>query len=251
MNYIGKLVGIFFGLLIFRHPLGILLGTVVGHAYDLGLLRWSSFLPERPAPFFLPLFALAGAIAKSDGRVSEKEIAATEQIMNRMRFDDATRQRAIERFSQGKQPEFSVSWAINDLKIWCSGRRDLAYMLLDLLLDVAYADGDLIEPKLSILNQLCSALGVNQRELASLAAIKGHAADGSLAANPDPYALLGLNHDASEREIKRAYRKMMSQHHPDKLAAQKVPETLLRSAEQRARDINAAYERIKAERGIS
>ena len=64
----------------------------------------------------------------------------------------------------------------------------------------------------------------------------------------DPYAVLGLDRGAGERDIKRAYRKLMSQHHPDKLGD--VPEELKHRAEDRAREINAAYERIKTERGF-
>ncbi len=64
----------------------------------------------------------------------------------------------------------------------------------------------------------------------------------------DYYAILGVPRDASAEQIKRAYRKLMSQHHPDKLGD--VPEELKRRAEERAREINAAYERIRSERGI-
>ncbi len=64
----------------------------------------------------------------------------------------------------------------------------------------------------------------------------------------DPYAVLGLERSAGESEVKRAYRKLISQHHPDKLGD--VPEELKRRAEERAREINAAYERIRAERHI-
>jgi DnaJ like chaperone protein len=64
----------------------------------------------------------------------------------------------------------------------------------------------------------------------------------------DPYVVLGIDRTANERDIKRAYRKLMSQHHPDKLGD--VPDELKRRAEERAREINAAYERVKAERGF-
>jgi DnaJ like chaperone protein len=64
----------------------------------------------------------------------------------------------------------------------------------------------------------------------------------------DPYAVLAIDRTANEHEIKRAYRKLMSQHHPDKLGD--VPDELKRRAEERAREINAAYERIKGERGF-
>jgi DnaJ like chaperone protein len=106
--------------------------------------------------------------------------------------------------------------------------------------------------------QLCWALGVSDHELAALSAMKGYAGPrpsgygprGPSAQPPaiDPYAVLGIERTANERDIKRAYRKLMSQHHPDKLGD--VPDELKRRAEDRAREINTAYERIKSERRI-
>ncbi|MDR3386699.1 MAG: co-chaperone DjlA [Rudaea sp.] len=259
MSILGKLIGGLIGFLLFRHPFGILIGVAIGHLWDSGAMR-----PPRPAAsatFIAPLFGLAGAIAKSDGRVSEQEIAAVENLMTRMQLTPAQRANAIERFTAGKQDGFPVHLAIADLKAWCHGRRDLAYLLLDMLLDIVYAEGPLVPGKLAIVRQLCWALGVHERELAALAAMKGYAyaARGSgpdssrqaphgNAPGKDPYAVLGLERNAGDSEIKRAYRKLISQHHPDKLGD--VPEELKRRAEERAREINTAYERIRAERHI-
>jgi DnaJ like chaperone protein len=259
MRIIGKLVGAVVGFLIFRNPFGLLIGAIIGHFYDIALTQLRP--PSMGSGFIEPLFAFAGALAKSDGRVSEVEIAAAESLMARLRLDSAKRRAAIERFNIGKSAEFQPELAINDLKRWCGGRRDLAFLVLDLLLDLVYAEGALAPAKLALLRKLCWALGVNDHELAALAAMKGHAPSGPGAqrgpgARPsppgpqraDPYLVLGLERTANERDIKRAYRKLMSQHHPDKLGD--VPDELKRRAEERAREINAAYERVKAERGF-
>jgi DnaJ like chaperone protein len=279
MNIAGKLIGALIGLLLFRHPFGLVLGAFFGHLWDIGALRPQ---PARGASnsFILPLFALAGAIAKSDGRVSEQEIAATENLMARMQLTADQRASAIERFAAGKQPGFAVHLTIADLKAWAGGRRDLAFLLLDMLLDIVYAEGPLAPNKFVLVRKLCWSLGVHERELAALAAMRGYAyaAQGTGAGagsyggqrygssrpgdhyeqssretprrpgDKDPYAVLGLASDANEREIKRAYRKLISQHHPDKLGD--VPEELKRRAEERAREINAAYERLREQRGI-
>lgn len=260
MNMMGKLIGALVGLFLFRHPFGLLLGLVIGHLWDAGMFAMQRADSAAPRSFLAPLFELAGAIAKSDGRVSEPEIAAAEQLMVRMQLSPAQRAEAIARFSAGKQPGFPTHLAIADLKAWCGGRRDLAFLLLDMLLDLVYAEGALVPDKLAIVRKLCWALGVHERELSALAAMRGHgyASPGGeydqprrprdAAPGKDPYAVLGLTAGASEREIKRAYRKLISQHHPDKLGD--VPEALKRRAEERAREINAAYERIKSERGL-
>jgi len=258
MSYTGKFVGALLGLYLFRHPFGMLIGIVLGHLWDTGMLSLQR-AQAPPRSFLGPLFGLAGAIAKSDGRVSEPEIAATESLMARIQLDAGQREEAIARFNAGKQPGFAVHLAIADLKAWCGGRRDLAFLLLDMLLDLVYAEGELAASKLAIVRKLCWALGVHERELSALAAMKGYGFTGygaheqphrapSTPSGPDPYAVLGLESEASEREIKRAYRKLISQHHPDKLGD--VPEELKRRAEERAREINAAYEKIRAERGI-
>lgn len=266
MSIIGKIIGALIGFLLFRHPFGIVLGGFVGHLWDIGALRPHGQQRAR-GEFIGPLFALAGAIAKSDGRVSEQEIAATENLMARMQLSPDQRSSAIERFSAGKQPGFDVLLTIAELKTWAGGRRDLAFLLLDMLLDVVYAEGPLSPNKFMLVRKLCWSLGVHERELAALAAMRGYAyaaygsgagAQGSFRQGSgeaprqpqgkDPYAVLGLTRDAHEREIKRAYRKLISQHHPDKLGD--VPDELKRRAEERAREINAAYERIREERGI-
>jgi len=155
-----------------------------------------------------------------------------------------------------------VHLTIADLKAWAGGRRDLAFLLLDMLLDIVYAEGPLVGAKFAIVRKLCWSLGVHERELAALAAMRGYAYAGggapheeharqagpSTSGGRDPYAVLGLERSASPSEIKRAYRKLISQHHPDKLGD--VPDELKRRAEERAREINTAYEKIRAERGI-
>jgi DnaJ like chaperone protein len=256
----GKLIGAILGLVVFHNPIGFLIGLLLGHFYDSAVTRLTP--PSMGSGFIEPLFAFAGALSKSDGRVSEPEIAATEALMNRLRLDGAQRRTAIERFNLGKQNGFNPGLAIVDLKRWCSGRRDLAFVVLDLLLDLVYAEGALAQAKLALLRKLCWALGVSDHELAALSAMKGyagaaqgpHASSGRPPPSPrpsqvDPYAVLGIERGASEHDIKRAYRKLISQHHPDKLGSD-VPDELKRRAEDRAREIIAAYERIKAERGL-
>lgn len=261
MNMIGMILGALVGLVLLRNPFGLLIGGFFGYLWDSGALKPHHGPARASGSFIGPLFSIAGAIAKSDGRISEQEIAATENLMARMQLTPELRAAAIERFNAGKQPGFEAHMAIAELKAWASGRRDLAFLLLDMLLDIVYAEGPLAAEKFALVRKLCWALGVHERELAALAAMRGYSyaspggsSGGSYAPPPnspngkDPYAVLGITRDANEREIKRAYRKLMSQHHPDKLGD--VPDELKRRAEERAREINTAYDRIRDERGI-
>jgi DnaJ like chaperone protein len=261
MSIIGKLVGALLGLLVFRNFVGVMIGAFAGHMFDLSVSQARS--NARASSFVEPLFAFAGALAKSDGRVSELEIRAAEALMNRLRLDPDMRRMAIERFNEGKAPGFEVHVAVGELKAWTRGRRDLAFLLLDMLLDLVHAEGTPVANKLGMVRKLCWALGVTDPELDAVSAMKGYGPryHGTQGARPgqrpsrntvstaDPYVVLGISHEADPREIKRAYRKLMSQHHPDKLG--NVPEELKHRAESRAREINAAYERIKSERGFT
>ncbi|MBL0162253.1 MAG: co-chaperone DjlA [Xanthomonadales bacterium] len=268
MSFIGKIVGAILGLVVFRNFFGMLIGTFVGHMYDLSTAQ--SRRPAHATSFIAPLFAFAGALAKSDGRVSEVEIRAAEALMNRLRLDPDLRRLAIEQFNIGKAPEFDAHLSVAHLRAWTHGRRDLAFLLLDMLLDLVYAEGTLAANKLGMVRQLCAALGVSEAELAAVTAMKGYGAryqyqyqgpqgnwsgpgqqqrPRNTVSTVDPYVVLGITHEAEPRDIKRAYRKLMSQHHPDKLG--NVPDELKQRAESRAREINAAYERIKSERGFT
>ncbi|UXI68856.1 co-chaperone DjlA [Tahibacter amnicola] len=261
MIWIGPLVGAVLGLLSIRGVPGLILGLIAGHLIG-QFLR--PFKTARHINFLDPLFGLIGAMAKADGAVSQAEIDATEHLMRRLCLDPAQRREAIARFNAGKQSGFAIHVAIADLKTWCGGRRDHAYILIDVLLDVVYAEGGTAAARMAVLRALTQALGIDDRELASLAAMRGrrwqagqgHAGAGSgnharpppPVDSPDPYTVLGIAADADNRAIKRAYRKLISQHHPDKLGD--VPDALRRRAEERAREINTAYERIKSARGF-
>ena len=266
MSIIGKIVGAVLGLLVFRNFFGMMIGVFVGHMFDLSTAQ--SRRPAHATSFIEPLFAFAGALAKSDGRVSELEIRAAEALMNRLRLDADFRRMAIEQFNIGKAPEFDATLAVANLRAWTHGRRDLAFLLLDMLLDLVYAEGTIVANKLGMVRQLCAALGVSDAELAAVTAMKGYGAQYQYHQGPqggwsgqqqqrprntvsavDPYVVLGITQEADPRDIKRAYRKLMSQHHPDKLG--NVPDDLKQRAESRAREINAAYERIKSERGFT
>ena len=254
------------GLLLGHGIVGAGVGAIVGFVLD--NLRFSqrrSATPEAGG-YVSPLFALLGAIAKSDGRVSEMEIATVERMMTRMGLDATLRQQAISSFNAGKQPEFDVTGPINVLRQWAGLRRDHAFPLLDVVIETVLAEGNPPPEKMSILRQLAFALRVSDMELMALMAMKGyvwHGGGGTYGRGPgpggyvppqrntqgpDPYAVLGIPRDADDRVIKRAYRKLISEHHPDRLGD--LPEEMRKRAESRASEINAAYERIKAERGF-
>lgn len=269
MHYLGKVIGFVLGLLLLRNFEGAFLGLVIGHfVLDSGLLRSLTGRGSDPLGFIEPLFALLGAIAKSDGRVSEAEIAVNERLMTRLNLDALWRRRAIDAFNRGKAPAYNADNAIGELRTWCSLRRSYVMPLIDMVAETALAEGPPSAEKLQLLRQLAASLHVGELQLMALLAMKGFVWNTGRAggysqrpgngggwhppprstSGPDPYVVLGVPRDADERTIKRAYRKLIGEHHPDRLVD--APEDLRRRAESRASEINAAWERIQSERGF-
>jgi len=272
MNYVFTLWLGFFGLLFGRLP-GLISGAVIGLVLDnLRYNRRRNVTPEAGG-FVGPLFTLLGAVAKSDGRISEQEIAVAERLMTRMGLDADQRKQAIASFNRGKQPEFNVGPPIAELRQWAGLRRDHAFPILDVVIETVFAEGEPPPAKMAILRQLAFALHISDMELTALLAMRGYAWNAGprgpdrngqrrqqgqrshqyqpprpTPRGPDPYAVLGVARDADERTIKRAWRKLMSEHHPDRLGD--LPEAMRRQAEARASEINTAYGRIKELRGF-
>ena len=182
-----------------------------------------------------------------------------------MGLDQEARRVAIEAFNEGKQPEFNATAVIDELRQWVGHRRDHAFPVIDVVMETVLAEGNPPPEKMAILRQLAFALRISDMELMALMAMKGYAWNAGASGRsygggggytppqrntqgPDPYAILGIQRDADDRAIKRAYRKLISEHHPDRLGD--LPDDMRRRAEARASEINAAYERIKAERGF-
>ncbi len=259
----------FIGLIIGHAP-GAITGAIIGFIFDnLRHTQRKNATPEAGG-FVGPLFTLLGAVAKSDGRVSEAEIAIAERMMSRMNLNADQRKQAAARFNVGKQPEFDVTGTINELRGWVGMRRDHAFPVLDVVIETVLAEGNPAPEKMAILRQLAFALRVSDMELMALMAMKGYAwnagsqrgygrsqsygnAGGYVppqrnTQGPDPYAVLGIDRSVDDRAVKRAYRKLISEHHPDRLGD--LPEDMRKRAESRASEINAAYDRIKEARGI-
>lgn len=259
-------------------PIGALLGTVVGHQFDRGLQialqaqgGAGAFAGDKErvqTVFFTTVFSVMGHLAKVDGRVSEDEIAMARTIMQQMRLDETQQKFAVELFQRGKQADFQLDEILQQFRRECSRRRNLLQMFIEILLHAAYADGTLHPQEKRLLSHVCQQLGFSPAEF--------HMLDNMVRAQrafnddqthhdhryqqPPPrpradrlqesYAMLGVNSTASDGDVKRAYRRMMNQHHPDKLVAKGLPEEMLKMATQKTQEIKAAYETICAARNI-
>lgn len=261
MQWTGKALGGLLGFLT-AGPVGSLLGVVLGHQFDQGLGdrlgggRRSASARTREH-FFAATFRIMGHIAKSDGRVSEEEIRAARRIMHGMQLSPEQVTLAIGHFTRGKDPGFRLSDAVAELATALDGHRDLERAFIEIQLQALVASGGLDRAKRDLLWQVARELGMGRVELAQIEAlVRAQQASVSSGARAErdltqAYQVLGVGADASPKEIKLAYRRLMSQHHPDKLVARGLPESMRANAELKTREIRAAYDLIKAQRNLS
>ena len=261
MQWAGKAFGGIVGL-IAGGPIGSLLGLVLGHQFDQGFgdrrggTRARGSVRTRRL-FFETTFCVMGHIAKSDGRVSEEEIRAARRIMHGMALSPEQVTLAIEHFTRGKNPGFRLNEAIDQLSRELGGRRDLIRAFVEIQLQALVASGGLDRAKRDLLWTIARRLGMGRVELAQIEALvraqQASAGSGRRRVEDieQAYRVLGVARDASTKDIKLAYRRLMSQHHPDKLVSRGLPESMRANAEQKTREIRAAYDRIKAQRNFS
>ncbi|MCB1775800.1 MAG: co-chaperone DjlA [Candidatus Competibacteraceae bacterium] len=281
---LGKLFGGAFGFMV-GGPLGALLGAAVGHNFDQAQQQTATSSTSGAAGhdqartvFNTTAFQIMGHIAKADGRVSEREIAAVRAIMDHLRLNAAQRQAAMEGFTAGKQPEFAVEGVIETFRRACRAYPAMLQQLLQLLLNVAYADGGLHPQTHTRLSAIAERLGIHHLQFETLHTLfraqrwaheSGQSGFGGAGAGgpherrsngqrpttsvnslSHAYSILGLKREASAEEIKLAYRRLIRQHHPDKLASSGVSPAEMARATERTREITAAYERIREARGF-
>ena len=270
MSWWGKLVGGAFGFMI-GGPLGAVLGAALGHNFDRGLekvrLQFDPGAQERvQAAFFTATFSVMGRLAKVDGRVSEDEIAFAREVMAQMALDEEQRRVAIRLFNEGKADDFPLDEALEQFRRECARSYNLKQMFLEILLQAGYADGRLDTAERDLLIHIFERLGLSRHHFEQLDAMvraarhfgsAGAAGGGAGYQTPpsrdhlkDAYAVLGVSKEVSDAEVKKAYRRLMNQHHPDKLVAKGLPEEMIKLATEKTQEIKKAYETVKQSRGM-
>jgi DnaJ like chaperone protein len=262
MSWFSTVVGGAFGFL-FGGPLGAILGASVGHQFGKGLTGMETGETLNPGDqqrvqmaFFTATFSVMGHIAKADGHVSPEEISQANRVMNEMALTSDMRATAINLFQQGKQADFPLDDVLAQFYKECHRRTDLIRMFLEIQLQEAFADGILAVSEEKLLLHICSQLRISrfdyERLKIQLQAQQRFQGRGSYTQKTpqktslqDAYGVLGLTPSAGKAEVKKAYRRLMSQNHPDKLVAKGLPEEMMRLAKEKTQKISKAYETIQ------
>lgn len=230
---------------------GLVIGAVIG--YLIGrLLGWAlrAGIGLVQAQFLESTFAVMGAVCKADNVVTRAEIQAAEAMFARLRLSAEQREKAVAAFNRGKAPDFDLDAEVGKLAQVCRGRRVLLQMFLQVQLMAVAADGAVHPAEHEMLVRVARRLGFPEREVAQLEALLRSNAPGPSSQQKleDAYAALGVSASDSDTHIKRTYRRLMNQNHPDKLAGRGLPESMREMAEERTREISTAYTLIKEAR---
>ncbi|MGU3536957.1 TerB family tellurite resistance protein [Methylobacterium sp. A54F] len=234
----GKLGGVGLGMAI-GGPLGALAGGVAGH-----------FLVDREgAPFGTTprdvvfttgLVALAAKMAKSDGVVTPSEVEAFGKVVQ---VEPAARAGVARLFDLAKATTSGYEAYARQMASVFHDEPALLEDVLDGLFHIAKADGAIHEAEASYLQAVATIFGFDEAAFRRIGARHVRLAD-------DPYGVLGLEHDADDAALKARHRALVSENHPDRAIARGLPPEAVAIATRRLAAINAAYDRIAAERGL-
>lgn len=251
---IGAVIGLLFG----KFP-GLLVGAALGY-FASRILRHNLLgrLQVVQTQLLDSTFSIMGALCKADRVVTRDEIKVVESLFDRLHLQGEQRTAAKAAFNRGKAPDFDVDTAVDRFARVARGRGPLLQLFLQLQCIAVAADGQVHPAEHEMLVRIARRLGLTEQDVAQLEALLRMASSGpSTAGTPtrdridSAYAALGVSPDASDSDIKRAYRRLMSQNHPDKLASRGLPESMREIAEERSREINTAYDLIKESRRLS
>ena len=265
MSLSGMIFGALIGLLVTRAFWGAVVGAVIGHLFAQSLnIGRGSFGGARESlstseEFFRTTFELMGHVAKSDGRVSEAEISAARYLMQELNLGPRATSLAMDYFRNGKSASYDAEMGVERLREACGQRHDLLRAFMELQLRSALAGNGISPPARSILTRAAERLGISALEFAYMeASMRARQAQGAAGDRPgesaqslaDWYAELEVDRNISDQEVTKAYRRQMSRHHPDKLVANGLPESMAQVAKEKTQRIQEAYEGIRAARGM-
>lgn len=254
-------------------PVGLIVGAIAGFSFGRGFSAFQQPLSEEDKKaveqaFLGALFPIMGQIAKADGRICEQEIETTQQLFEKMGLSAEAKRDAIHLFKQGAEDNFDFDQVLGGLRDQKYINNNSKKIFLVYLISLAFADGHLHVAEDQILKTVAQRLGFSvfayQQLLGMIEAQRyfyqgqqggyhyREKADSWKQTSKDEltlaYEALGVSSSASDKEVKTAWRKLMSEYHPDKLAGRGVPEDMVKLATERSQEVQAAYDLIKKHR---
>ena len=262
---IGSILGFKFG-----GWIGMLFGAWIGHSIESRIsgVNSGNTKAQTQESFFNALFLTMGYLAKVDGRVSPAEIERAEGIISHMKLNATMRQKAIHLFNQGKDHEVSIDAALRQFGQFSRRSLSLKQIFLEMLVDVAEADGVISGPEMDMIERACQLIGYPVQLLMAMMKMRGFAGANNYQQSNErqhqrggrqqasnrkapfnPYQVLGVNDADDKVTIRKAYKRLMSQHHPDKLVSKGLPPEMMKVAEEKTKQVQLAWEKVKELKG--
>jgi len=259
MGYWGKIIGGMAGFAM-GGPLGAVIGAALGHAADNGATpnfrlpfgdamafspaRMAALLGRREQVFAITVVVLAAKLAKCDGAVNRHEIDA---FKRHFRIPPESVRDIGRLFDQARDSAESFVPYAEQLGESFADNRGVLEDVLAALFAIARADGPVNRLEEDFLARTAQGFGVDERawDRARGAAPRAPASD-----EPDPYEVIGVARDAGNEKIRATWKQLMRENHPDTLASRGVPVEFVARASEKVARINAAWDRIKRERGL-
>jgi len=257
MSILGAILGGAAGLIALGGPLGALLGAAAGHAIG-RLSRRKSAPADGPTQpglegldpraatkqvaFTMAVIALGAKMAKADGIVTRDEVDAFKQVF---RVPDEEMKNVARVFDQARKSPLGFEAYAGQIARMFRGQPAVLEELLDGLFHIAKADGQVGPDELGYLREVAGIFGFSAHDFERLRA--EHLGPDKA----DPYEILGADRKSGDAEIKAVYRKLVREHHPDRLIAKGVPKEFIDVATEKLATINAAWDKIAKERGIN
>lgn len=266
----GLILGALFGYALLKIP-GLILGAFLGHWFDRsfahqferngGFFGLFSGNTDEQALFRYTTFATMGHLAKATGVVTSAHIQQASLFMTQLGLSASQQKEAQAAFRDGKAVNFPLRQQLQQFYYAYRRRKDVLQLFLEIQISIACVNSETTTAQYHLLQQVAGYLNFSNMQLdLMLQAYQAqsrfsgggnkHQAENAPNRLADAYQLLGVSADSSDALVKKAYRKLMSQHHPDKLMAQGVPAEMLEVAKRKTQDIQAAYELVKQQRGV-
>ena len=251
MAWMGKLFGGSLGFM-FGGPLGMIAGIAFGHMFDkAGSLvpgeQYHASQDQSQMMFFVGAFSMLARIASIDGAVTANERQKVQEFIRAdLRLGLQAEEAAWKVFDAALTGEGTFEQFASQFYQNFAHAPNILQLMVDIFYRVAAADGRITSSEEALIRRAALIFRLPASFVDALSRNYG----GFASAGERSYAILGLTQAASDEEVKRAYRKMSIEFHPDTLAAKGMGEEFLTHATAKFREIQGAYDSIKQERGM-
>jgi len=268
---VGSLIGSILGYK-FGGFFGLIFGAILGAQAESWIAENLLGRPNRQSQvqtaYFEALFVTIGRLAKIDGIITKSEIQKCEAIMNHMQLDSQRRKEAIRLFNLGKSDNTSIDLYLRKFTKISLGAFSVKQVFLEMLIEVASAENKINQAEMNFMYSVAQKIKFPRPIFDTLIRMRGFNVNGQStgksqyrqqqsnyrsssqqqwqrATTTSPYQILGVQKTDSKVVIRKAYKKLMSQHHPDKLIAKGLPPDMIEIAKTKTQTIQAAWEEVK------